>query len=101
MAQAEAMAAEAEAAEGLGGGEGGGSGGRSDSGNAQVQSINQSIKTLNEPHASTREATSQHHHTGSKPCVAKRRRLGWLMASRASYSLNMCTLSTEARENFR
>jgi len=40
-----------------------------------------------EPHTGTREATSQHHHTGSKPCVAKRRRLGGLKANRASVSL--------------
>jgi len=38
--------------------------------------INQPIKILKEPHTSTREATSQHHDTGSKPCVAKRRMLG-------------------------
>jgi len=38
--------------------------------------INQSITILKEPHTSTREAIFQHHHMGSRPCVAKRRRLG-------------------------
>jgi len=41
-----------------------------------VRSGNQSFKILTEPHTSTREATSQYHHTGSKPRVAKRRRMG-------------------------
>jgi len=49
-------------------------------------SINQSTKT-SERHTSTREATSQRNHTGSKPRDAKRRRLGGLRASRASASL--------------
>jgi len=40
-------------------------------GEVSLGSINQSIKILKEPHTSTREATSQHHHTGSKSCVAK------------------------------
>ena len=39
-----------------------------------LQSINQSDKKPPE-YTSTREATSQHHHTGSKTRVAKRRRL--------------------------
>ena len=49
------------------------------------QSINQSKSSKS--HASTREATSQHDHTGSKPRVAKQRRLEGLRASRASISL--------------
>jgi len=57
-----------------------------------LESIDQSTKLLKEPHTSTREATFQHHHAGSKPfvgltCVAKRRRLGGLRANRASVSL--------------
>jgi len=67
------------------------------------QPINQSNSSKS--HTSTREAPSQHHHTGSKPRVAKRRRLGGLIASRASVSLrdslHIYTLSTEARENCR
>jgi len=50
------------------------------------QSINQSIKS-SKRHTSTREATSQRNHTGSKPRDAKRRRLGGLRVSRASASL--------------
>jgi len=65
------------------------------------QSINQSIKS-SKRHTSTREATSQRNHTGSKPRDAKRRRLGGLRASRASISLRdslyVNTLFTEARK---
>ena len=64
--------------------------------------INHSIENLKQPHTSTRESTSQHHHTGGNPCVAKWRRRGGLRANRASVSLqdslNMCTLFTEARD---
>jgi len=67
------------------------------------QSINQSESSKS--HTSTREATSQHNHTGSKPSVAKRRRLGGLRASRASVSLrdslHIYTLFTEARKKCR
>jgi len=64
------------------------------------QSIN--LKILKEPHTSTstiaiREATSQHHHTGGKPCVAKRRRLGGLRAKRSSVSLRDSLNSCVAR----
>ena len=65
------------------------------------QSINQSIKS-SKRHTSTREATSQRNHTGSKPRDAKRRRLGGLRASRASASLRdslyVYALFTEARK---
>jgi len=58
-------------------------------------SVNQSIKS-SKRHTSTREATSQRSHMGSKPRDAKRRRLGGLRASRASVSLRdslfVCTL---------
>jgi len=68
------------------------------------QSINQSIKS-SKRHTSTREATSQRNHTGSKPRDAKRRRLGGLRASRASISLrdslHVYMLVTEARKNCR
>jgi len=69
-------------------------------GRVSSQSINQSKSSKS--HTSTREATSQHHHTGGKPCVAKQRRLGGLRAKRASVSLrdslNICTLFKEACE---
>jgi len=65
--------------------------------------INQPIKS-SKRHTSTREATSQRNHTGSKPRDAKRRAglLGGLRASRASVSLRdslyVYTLFTEARK---
>jgi len=66
-----------------------------------VMSINQSIKS-SKRHTSTREATSQRNHTGSKHRDAKRRRLGGLRASRASVSLRdslyVYTVFTEARK---
>ena len=66
------------------------------------QLIHQLSSKSHTRHTSTREAVSQHHHMGSKPCVAKHRRLGGLRTNRASVSLRdslkMCTLSTEARE---
>ena len=64
--------------------------------------MNESQSKSSKRHTSTREATFQHNHTGSKPRDAKRRRLGGLRASRASVSLrdslDVYTLFTKARE---
>jgi len=70
-------------------------------GQESTSRVNQSIKSTKR-HTSTREATSQRNHTGSKPRDAKRCRLGGRRASRASVSLRdslyVYTLFTEARK---